>query len=186
MHLIGVTERPGVRLPASPPHWASTSRWTEARKCCKTAANYPSSPPPIRPNKARHALLHCAYPSLLCKGNVLKRRDELYLRHFHCAQDPNLSLRDHSDVHNRKTAPAAPPSSGRTQQQACHHRVRELQLWNATVFCTSGPPLSERKGHCGISNLLQSLHCANLSLLTNRDNHEGDLGKRVHLHVENV
>ena len=39
-----VAEHLGVRLPASPPPWASTSRWTEAEKCCKTAANYPSSP----------------------------------------------------------------------------------------------------------------------------------------------
>ena len=34
----------------------------------------------------------------LRNGNVLKRCDELNLRHFHCARDPNLSLRDHSDV----------------------------------------------------------------------------------------
>ena len=39
-------------------------------------------------------------------GSVLKRRDELYLRHFHCARDPNLSLRDHSDVQDRKKASA--------------------------------------------------------------------------------
>ena len=29
LHLIGVAEHLGVRLPASPPPWASTSRWTE-------------------------------------------------------------------------------------------------------------------------------------------------------------
>ena len=41
MHLLEVTERLGVRLPASPPPWASTSKWTEAEKCCKTAAKPP-------------------------------------------------------------------------------------------------------------------------------------------------
>ena len=102
MHLIGVAEHLGVRLPPSRPPWASTSRWTEAEKCCKNAANLSSSPPPSRPNKVRHAQLHCAYPSLLRNGNVLKRRDELFLKHFHCARDFNLSLREHSDVHNRK------------------------------------------------------------------------------------
>ena len=35
---FGVTERPGVRLPASPPPWASTSRWTEVEKCCKNCS----------------------------------------------------------------------------------------------------------------------------------------------------
>ena len=35
-----VAEHLGVRLPASPPPWASTSGWTEAEKCCKTASNY--------------------------------------------------------------------------------------------------------------------------------------------------
>ena len=45
MHLIGVGEHLGVGLPASPPPWASTSGRTEAEKCCKPAANYPSSPP---------------------------------------------------------------------------------------------------------------------------------------------
>ena len=99
MHLIQMAERLGVRLPASPPPWASTSRWTEAEKCCKTAANYPSSPPPCRPNKARQAQLHCAYPSLLRNRSVLKRRDELYLRHLHCRK--TTSLHDHRDVHNR-------------------------------------------------------------------------------------
>ena len=44
-----VAEHLGVRLTASPPPWASTSRWTEAEKCCKTAANYPSSPSASQP-----------------------------------------------------------------------------------------------------------------------------------------
>ena len=34
---------PGSQTPGVPA--ASTSRWTEAEKCCKTAANDPSSPP---------------------------------------------------------------------------------------------------------------------------------------------
>ena len=43
VHLIGVTERPGVRLPASPPPWASTSKWTEAENAAKLQQNHPSS-----------------------------------------------------------------------------------------------------------------------------------------------
>ena len=39
-----------------------------------------------------------------------------------------------------RTAPAEPLSTCRSQQRVCHHLVRELQLWNTTVFCTSGPP----------------------------------------------
>ena len=80
---------PGSQTPSVPATLGLTPRWTEAEKYCKTAANHTSSPPPCRPNKARHAQLHCAYPSLLRNGSVLTRRDELNLRHFHCAREPN-------------------------------------------------------------------------------------------------
>ena len=45
---------------------------------------------------------HCAYPSLLHNKNVPRQHDELNLRHLYCWRDPNWSLHDRSDVHNRK------------------------------------------------------------------------------------
>ena len=38
VHPIRVAEHLGVRLPASPSPWHSTSRWTECEKCCISAA----------------------------------------------------------------------------------------------------------------------------------------------------
>ena len=64
-----VAEHQGVRLPASPPLWASTSRRTEAEKCCKPAANYSSSPP--------HA-----YQPLLRRRMSTNSGEELSLRHW--------------------------------------------------------------------------------------------------------
>ena len=36
---------PGSQTPGVPATLASTSKWTEAEKCCKTAASYLSTPP---------------------------------------------------------------------------------------------------------------------------------------------
>ena len=138
-HRIG-GRTPGSETPSVPASWASTSSWTEAEKCCKTEAKtIIAATKPVITGNPLHSL-HCAYQSLLRNRKVLKLRDELNLRHCHCARDPNLSLRDHSDDITARTALAAPPSSCRTKQQAKKHLVRELQLWSTTVHCTSGPP----------------------------------------------
>ena len=103
MHLIGVTERPGVRLPP----WASTSRWTEAEKCCKTAANYPSSPPPCRPNKACHSS-NCAYLSLFRREMSTNSGDELSLRHLDCRETTCRCMFTATSI-TARTESAAPP-----------------------------------------------------------------------------
>ena len=81
VHLIQVAEHPGVRLPASPPPWASTSRWTEAEKCSRTAANYSSSSPPCGPIGPPCTTDLCV-PVSVAQRSVLKRRDELNLKHL--------------------------------------------------------------------------------------------------------
>ena len=64
---------------------------------------------------------------------LLKRRDEQNLRHFHCSREQRRCMITGTST-TARTAPAAPPSTCRSQQRACHHLVRELQLWNTTVF----------------------------------------------------
>ena len=63
VHLFEVTERPGV-TPGVLATLGLNVQVDGGRKMLqKTAANYPSSPPPFRPNKASQAQLNCAYLS---------------------------------------------------------------------------------------------------------------------------
>ena len=71
---------PGSQTPGVPATWASTSGWTEAEKCHKTAAEAPHRSHKAENNRQTLHSLHCAYQTLLRKRNVLKRRDELKLR----------------------------------------------------------------------------------------------------------
>ena len=78
-----------------------------------------------------------AYPSLLHNWNVLKRRDELNLRHLQvCETTP--SLHDHRDVHNRKSCTCGTSEHLTTGTSATLSKTATLE-WNTTVFCTSGP-----------------------------------------------
>ena len=76
--------------------------------------------------------------------------DELNLRHFHCSID-SLSLHDHSDVRNRRTAPAAP----RPPAQQGHRQPLSTR-------CTTND------GH--VNNLVQELHHPTTQQLPNLHN----------------
>ena len=64
VHLIGVAEHLGTRLPASTPPWVSTYRWMEGEKCCKIQQTTPH-----RRQHANHAQLQLCVP-VWCDWNV--------------------------------------------------------------------------------------------------------------------
>ena len=80
-----------------------------------------------------------ACPSLLRTEMSTNSGDELSLRHLHCSRD-NVSLHDRGNVHNRRTAPAAPR---RPASQG--HRLPVKKYCNCgtfAVFCTLNHPAS--------------------------------------------
>ena len=54
---------------------------------------------------------------------------------------------------------------------------QELQLWNSTVFCTSGPQLSARNGH--EDDLVQELHQKRLCMITGTSTTSDELRKQT-------
>ena len=98
---------------------------------------------------------HCAYPSLLHNRNVSRRHDELNLRHLCCWRDPNLSLHDRRDVHNRKTAPAAPSRTCTTGTSSTLSSTTTGEP--NTTTCTT-VSLRDNNGH--VNNLVQERHDA--------------------------
>ena len=133
MHLIGVAEHLGVRLPASPPPWASTSRRTEAEKCCKPAATYPSSPP--------HA-----YQPLLRRRMSTNSGDELSLRHWTVATKRRYritwtSIATSTEVSRVSTMRACHTTTGTEndlQNRSIDHQSTYCKRRNSMVFREGG------------------------------------------------